>query len=87
MVAIDIIGRELHGFDYNDKAAVNKQFRRNISEVEKLKNHTNSFCWIVGIELNLSPGNGQTVNPKVYDSLKDIVLENTLITGHQNWIR
>ena len=28
---------------------------------------------MVGNELNLSPGNGQLVNPKVYDALKEIV--------------
>ncbi len=74
MVAMGIgMGQELHGFDYNDTAAVGKQFRRNIAAVEKLKNHPNLLCWVVGNELNLSPNNGVPVNPKVYDAVQDMV--------------
>jgi len=72
MIAMGLgMGQELHGFDYNDTAAVGKQFRRNIAAIEELKNHPNLFCWVVGNELNLS--NKKPVNPKVYDALKDIV--------------
>lgn len=74
MIAMGLeMGQELHHFDYNDTAAVAKQYRRNIATVEELKNHPNLLCWVVGNELNLSPNRGTPVNPKVYDALKDIV--------------
>lgn len=74
MVAMGLgMGQELHRFDYNDTAAVAKQYRRNIAAIEELKNHPNILCWVVGNELNLSPKNNEPVNPKVYDALKDIV--------------
>lgn len=74
MVAMGIgMSQELHGFDYNDTAAVAKQFKRNIEAIEVLKNHPALLCWVVGNELNLSPNRGNPVNPKVYDALKDIV--------------
>lgn len=72
MVAMGLgMGQELHGFDYNDTTAVAKQYRRNIAEIEKLKNHPNLLCWVVGNELNLL--HGKPVNPKVYSAVKDIV--------------
>lgn len=74
MVAMGVgMGQELHHFDYNDTAAVAKQYKRNIKVVDELKNHPALLCWVVGNELNLSPVNGKPVNPKVYDALKDIV--------------
>ncbi|NQU85516.1 MAG: hypothetical protein HQ541_07125 [Mariniphaga sp.] len=74
MVAMGLgMGQELHNFDYNDTAAVGKQYRRNIAAVEKYKNHPNLLCWVIGNELNLSPNRGTPVNPKVYDAVKDIV--------------
>jgi hypothetical protein len=74
MIAMGLsMGQELHGFDYNDTAAVAKQYRRNIAAIEELKNHPNLLCWVVGNELNLSPKQGVPVNPKVYDAVKDIV--------------
>lgn len=74
MIAMGLsMGQELHGFDYNDTAAVAKQFRRNIAAIGELKNHPNLLCWVVGNELNLSPKKGVPVNPKVYDAVKDIV--------------
>lgn len=74
MVALGLgMGQELHGFDYNDTAAVARQFRRNIEAVETYKNHPALLCWVVGNELNLSPDRKNPVNPKVYDALKDIV--------------
>lgn len=74
MVAMGIgMGQELHGFDYNDTAAVGKQYRRNIASIEKFKNHPALLCWVVGNELNLSPNRQVPVNPAVYDALKDIV--------------
>lgn len=74
MVAMGLsMGQELHGFDYNDTAAVGRQFRRNARAVLELKNHSNLLCWVVGNELNLSPTRGTPVNPKVYDALKEMV--------------
>ena len=74
MIAMGLgMGQELHGFDYNDTAAVGKQYRRNIATIEELKNHPNLLCWVIGNELNLSPYQGKPVNPKVYDAVKDIV--------------
>ena len=74
MVAMGLsMGQELHKFDYNDTAAVGKQFRRNIAAVNTYKNHPNLLCWVVGNELNNSPVEGIPVNPKVYDAVKDIV--------------
>jgi hypothetical protein len=74
MVAMGLsMGQELHGFDYNDTAAVGKQYRKNIAAIEKYKNHPALLCWVVGNELNLAPDRGIPVNPKVYDAVKDIV--------------
>jgi len=74
MVAMGIgMGQELHGFNYNDTAAVAAQYRRNIRLIEQFKGHPNILCWVVGNELNLSPNRRVPVNPKVYDALKDIV--------------
>lgn len=75
MIAMGIgMGQELHNFNYDDTAAVGRQFRRNIKDIEALKNHPNLLCWVVGNELNLSPKRNIPVNPKVYDALRDIVL-------------
>ncbi len=74
MVAMGIgMGQELHGFNYNDTAAVGRQYRRNTGFIDQYKNHPNLLCWVVGNELNLSPDRRVPVNPKVYDALKDIV--------------
>ena len=73
MVAMGLgMGQQLHNFDYNDTAAVAKQFRQIKKSVESLKNHPNLLCWVAGNELNLMEGNAP-LNPKVYDALKDIV--------------
>jgi hypothetical protein len=74
MIAMGLgMGQELHGFDYNDTAAVGKQFRAIKSSVDMYKNHPNLLCWVAGNELNLRPNRDIPVNPKVYDALKDIV--------------
>ncbi|HEY3372559.1 MAG TPA: glycoside hydrolase family 2 TIM barrel-domain containing protein [Prolixibacteraceae bacterium] len=73
MVAMGLgMGQQLHGFNYNDTAAVAKQFNRIKKSVEELKNHPNLLCWVAGNELNLTGGNA-VLNPAVYDALKDIV--------------
>ena len=73
MVAMGLsMGQQLHGFNYNDTAAVAKQFDQIKKSVEALKNHSNLLCWVAGNELNLLEGKAR-LNPKVYDALKDIV--------------
>ena len=74
MVAMGIgMGQELHRFDYNDAAAVEAQFKRNIQAIDTLKDHPALLCWVVGNELNLSPDHKTPVNPKVWDALRDMV--------------
>lgn len=73
MVAMGLsMGQQLHGFNYDDTAAVAKQLTRIKESVEEFKNHPNLLCWVAGNELNLVKGN-VPLNPKVYDALKDIV--------------
>jgi hypothetical protein len=74
MVAMGLrMGQELHGFNYDDSAAVGEQYRQNIAAVEMYRNHPGLLCWVVGNELNLAPNRGVPVNPKVYDALKQMV--------------
>lgn len=73
MVAMGLsMGQQLHGFNYDDTAAVSKQLERIKKSIEEFKNHPNLLCWVAGNELNLVEGN-VALNPKVYDALKDIV--------------
>jgi hypothetical protein len=58
---------ERHGFDYNDAAAVKKQFERIKAEVIKYKDHPALLTWGIGNELNLS-----YKNPKVWEAVNDI---------------
>jgi hypothetical protein len=66
------MGQELHGFDYEDTAAVAKQLTEIKKEVKLYKDHPSLLCWVAGNELNLNT-DGQPVNPKVYDALKVVV--------------
>lgn len=61
------VGRERHGFDYDDKAAVAEQFERIKAEVTRLKDHPALIIWAIGNELNL-----RATNPKVWDAVNDI---------------
>lgn len=61
------VGRERHGFDYNDTMAVKKQFDYLKGEVERLKDHPALLAWAIGNELNLGAD-----NLKVYDAVNDI---------------
>jgi hypothetical protein len=63
------VARERHGFDYNDTAAVSKQFDFLKGEVERLKDHPALLGWAIGNELNLG-----AENLKVYDAVNDISL-------------
>ncbi|WP_281616324.1 hypothetical protein [Flammeovirga sp. SubArs3] len=76
-VALGIeVGQELHGFDYNDSAAIAQQFNEIKEKVLKYKDEKQLLCWVVGNELNLlfkEDGTLGTVNPKVYNALENIV--------------
>ena len=61
------IARERHGFDYNDKSAVEKQFNEAKAAVLKYRNHPALLSWVIGNELNYDYN-----NPKVYDAVNDI---------------
>lgn len=68
--------QELHGFDYNDEAAVAAQFAEAKAMVDKYKNHPNLLAWAVANEPNLlfsKDGSRTLVNPKVYDAIGDII--------------
>jgi len=61
------IGRERHGFDYNDEEAVAAQLEYARNEVMKYKDHPALLTWIIGNEANLS-----FKNPKVFDAINEI---------------
>jgi len=61
------VGRERHGFDYNDSVAVAKQLAELKTEVLKYKDHPALLTWIIGNELNL-----RASNPKVWDAVNEI---------------
>lgn len=61
------VGKERHGFDYDDAAAVSSQLKRLRSEVTALKNHPALLAWIIGNEPNLD-----FRNPKVFDAIDEI---------------
>ena len=61
------LGRERHGFDYDDEEAVARQLEYARQEVIKYKDHPALLMWIVGNELNHS-----FKNPRVFDAVNDI---------------
>ncbi|WP_161890197.1 glycoside hydrolase family 2 TIM barrel-domain containing protein [Pontibacter russatus] len=61
------VGRERHGFDYDDPAAVEQQLTELQKEVEKYRNHPALLLWGIGNELNLN-----YTNPLVWDAVNDI---------------
>ncbi len=68
MVCMGIeIGRERHGFDYDDSVAVREQFEYARGEVMKYKDHPALLAWGLGNELNL-----RYSNPKVWDAVNEI---------------
>ncbi len=58
---------ERHGFNYDDTAAVQKQFEQVKSEVLKYKDHPALLAWGIGNELNL-----QYKNQRVWNAVNDI---------------
>ncbi len=61
------VGRERHGFDYNDTAGVKRQFEFIKGEVLKYKDHPALLAWGIGNELNL-----WYKNKKVWYAVNDI---------------
>jgi hypothetical protein len=61
------IGRERHGFDYDDATAVSRQLEYARREVLKYRDHPALLAWIIGNEPNL-----RYTNPKVFDAINDI---------------
>ena len=61
------LGRERHGFDYDDAEAVARQLEYARQEVLKYKDHPALLFWIIGNELNHS-----YTNPRVFDAINDI---------------
>lgn len=66
MMGIEV-GRERHGFNYDDPEAVKAQLERIRKEVSELKNHPALLIWGIGNELNLHYS-----NPKVWDAVNEI---------------
>ncbi len=68
MVTMGIeVGRERHGFDYDDPAQVAEQLERIKEEVMALKDHPALLIWGIGNELNLHYS-----NPKVWDAVNEV---------------
>jgi len=61
------VGRERHGFDYNDTAWVAEQKADIQRQVMELKDHPALLGWGIGNELNL-----RYTNKKVWDAVNDI---------------
>lgn len=61
------IGRERHGFDYDDEEAVARQLEYARGEVLKYRDHPALLAWVIGNEPNLL-----FKNPRVFDAINDI---------------
>jgi len=61
------LGRERHGFDYNDPAAVAEQFEGVKKQILAMKDHPALLGWGLGNELNL-----RATNMKVWDAVEEI---------------
>lgn len=61
------LGRERHGYDYNDQAWVAQQFDTIKAKVLKYKDHPALLAWSIGNEINLG-----AENLKVFDAVNDI---------------
>jgi len=71
------VGRERHGFDYEDTAWVSKQYLSLKEEVLQLKNHPALLAWGIGNELNMHYS-----NIKVWDAVNDIARMIHEVDGH-----
>jgi len=64
------LGPERHGFNYNDPAAVRKQFDDAIAAVRKFKDNPAILVWGIGNEME-----GDGTNPVVWKAVNDIARE------------
>lgn len=71
------IGRERHGFDYDDEDAVAAQLEYARQEVLKYKDHPALLTWFIGNEPNL-----RFTNPKVFDAINEISEMIHEVDGH-----
>lgn len=68
MVAMGLhVGKERHGFDYGDTAAVAAQQARILSQVRAYREHPAVLMWVVGNELNL-----EARDVRVWDAVESI---------------
>ena len=58
---------ERHGFDYNDSAKVEKQYRHFCAAIDRFKDHPALLLWGIGNELDL-----QYSNPRCWDAVQQI---------------
>jgi len=58
---------ERHGFDYNDSAKVQKQYRHFCAAIDRFKDHPALLLWGIGNELDL-----QYSNPRCWDAVQQI---------------
>jgi hypothetical protein len=61
------VGKQRHGFDYDDADAVARQRERIRADVLRYKDHPALLMWLVGNELNLASS-----NPKVWNAVGEI---------------
>ena len=61
------VGKERHGFDYDDARAVEAQLEELREQVRLYRDHPAVLMWLVGNELNL-----EHRNPKVWDAVEQI---------------
>ncbi|MCF8347096.1 MAG: glycosyl hydrolase family 2, partial [Bacteroidales bacterium] len=61
------MGKERHGFDYNDEKAVQEQFEMIRQKVLEMKDHPALLGWGIGNELNL-----RSTNMKVWDAVEEV---------------
>jgi hypothetical protein len=62
------LGHERHGFDYADKKAVERQFRKAERQVKELRNHPALLMWGIGNETEWIKG----TNTLIYEAINDI---------------
>ncbi len=65
------VSSERNGFDYNDEAAVKKQFDKVMDIVKKYREHPAILMWAIGNEMDYVPDR-PSYNLKLWDAVNDI---------------